>query len=91
MKARAWPGVLLAAFLVPGLAAADNIVVGLIAQVAAGEPYGTLLSQIVFGPAGLTQTSFPSTISVPNPFIHGYVVSPGAPPDDVNTITGIRF
>src|SRR6202046_971152 len=28
MKARAWPGVLLAAFLVPGLAAADNIVVG---------------------------------------------------------------
>jgi D-alanyl-D-alanine carboxypeptidase len=63
----------------------DNIVVGLIAQVAAGEPYGTLLSQVVFGPAGLTQTSFPSTIAVPNPFIHGYLVSPGAPPDDVST------
>src|SRR3984957_3406833 len=28
MKARAWPGVLLAVLLVPGLAAADNIVVG---------------------------------------------------------------
>ena len=62
----------------------DNIVVGLIAQVAAGEPYGTLLSQIVFGPAGLTQTSFPSTLALPNPFIHGYVVSPSAPPDAVS-------
>jgi D-alanyl-D-alanine carboxypeptidase len=64
----------------------DNIVIGLIAQVAAGEPYGTLLSQIVFRPAGLTQTSFPSTLSIPNPFIHGYVVSPDGPPDDVSML-----
>ncbi len=62
----------------------DNIVVGLIAQAATGEPYGMLLSQIVFGPAGLTQTSFPSTIALPNPFIHGYVVSPSGPPNDVS-------
>lgn len=62
----------------------DNIVVGLIAEVAAGKPYPTLLADMVFGPAKLTQTSFPTTrISLPAPFIHGYI--PGAKPQDVTT------
>jgi D-alanyl-D-alanine carboxypeptidase len=64
----------------------DNIVVGLIAQAVSGTPYPTLLQDIVFGPAGLTQTSFPTRrISLPAPFIHGYVVEPGAKPQDVTT------
>jgi D-alanyl-D-alanine carboxypeptidase len=64
----------------------DNIVVGLVAEAITGSPYGTLLQDIVFGPAGLTQTTFPTRrLSLPAPFIHGYVVSPGEKPQDVTT------
>ena len=64
----------------------DNIVVGLIAEAVTGTPYRDLLQEIVFGPAGLTQTSFPERrIPLPRPFIHGYVVDPPAPPQDVTT------
>jgi D-alanyl-D-alanine carboxypeptidase len=63
----------------------DNIVVGLIAEAVTAESYGTLLQQIVFGPAQLRQTSFPTRIALPAPFIHGYVVAPGEAPQDVTT------
>ncbi len=64
----------------------DNIVVGLIAQRVSGQSYGQLLSSIVFRPAGLTQTTFPTLrISLPAPFLHGYQVEPGKPPEDVTT------
>ncbi len=64
----------------------DNIVVGLIAEAITGTPYGTLLQDIVFDPAGLSQTSFPTRrISLPRPFIHGYIVDPGQRPQDVTT------
>jgi D-alanyl-D-alanine carboxypeptidase len=63
----------------------DNIVVGLIAEAVTGTPYGTLLRRIVFGPAGLRQTSFPTRVALPRPFIHGYAVTPGSPPQDVST------
>jgi D-alanyl-D-alanine carboxypeptidase len=64
----------------------DNIVVGLIAEAVTGTPYGDLLQSIVFDPAGLTQTSFPTRrISLPRPFIHGYIVEPGQAPQDVTT------
>jgi D-alanyl-D-alanine carboxypeptidase len=64
----------------------DNIVVGLIAQRVSGQSYGQLLLRIVFRPAGLTQTTFPTLrISLPAPFIHGYQVEPGKPPRDVTT------
>jgi D-alanyl-D-alanine carboxypeptidase len=62
----------------------DNIVVGLIAETVSGTPYPTLLKNIVFGPANLTQTSFPThRISLPAPYIHGYVVDPHTDPNDV--------
>lgn len=65
----------------------DNIVVGLIAQAVTGTPYGRLLQDIVFRPAGLTQTTFPTRrITLPAPFIHGYVVGPGDRPQDVTTL-----
>ena len=64
----------------------DNIVVGLIAQRVSGQSYGQLLSRIIFQPAGLTQTTFPTLrISLPAPFLHGYQVRPGKPPQDVTT------
>jgi D-alanyl-D-alanine carboxypeptidase len=64
----------------------DNIVIGLIAQRITGKSFGQLLTQLVFRPAGLKQTTFPTrTISLPKPFIHGYDVEPGKPPQDVTT------
>ena len=64
----------------------DNIIVGLVARSVTGTPYPTLLKHIVFRPAGLTQTTFPTRrIALPGPFIHGYVVSPGKAPADVTS------
>jgi D-alanyl-D-alanine carboxypeptidase len=64
----------------------DNIVLGLIAQRVTGVSYDRLLATIVFQPAGLTQTTFPTRrTSLPAPFIHGYDVEPGKPPRDVTT------
>ena len=64
----------------------DNIVVGLIAQRVAGRSFGQLLSTIVFRPAGLRRTTFPARrISLPTPFMHGYDVEPGKPPQDLTT------
>lgn len=64
----------------------DNIVLGLIAERVTGESYGRLLSSIVFSPAGLSQTSFPTRrIALPAPFIHAYQLEPGKPPVDTTT------
>jgi len=64
----------------------DNIVIGLIAEAVTGRPYGKLLSQIVFGPARLWHTTFPTAVALPNPFIHGYIVAPGEKPQDVSML-----
>ncbi|MFI0844346.1 serine hydrolase domain-containing protein [Mesorhizobium sp. IMUNJ 23232] len=64
----------------------DNIVVGLISEAVTKKSYGALLQDIVFGPANLTHTSFPTTdISLPSPAIRGYVVEPGSEPNDVTS------
>lgn len=62
----------------------DNIVIGLIAERVTGRSYGSLLRSRVFGPLGLHQTSFPSVVRMPRPFLHGYVTEPGAKPKDVS-------
>jgi D-alanyl-D-alanine carboxypeptidase len=62
----------------------DNIVVGLIAERITSSSYRELLRDGVFEPLGLGHTSFPATVRVPRPFIHGYVVEPGQPPQDVS-------
>jgi len=64
----------------------DNIVVGLIVEALTGRPYGRELKRIVFGPAGLRQTTFPTRPKLPRPFIHGYIVAPGERPEDVSTL-----
>lgn len=63
----------------------DNIVVGLIVEAVTGRSYAKNLDAIVFGPAGLRQTSFPTKPALPKPFIHGYVTEVGEPPTDVST------
>jgi D-alanyl-D-alanine carboxypeptidase len=50
----------------------DNIVVGLMVEAVTQQTYANELQQIVFGPSKLTQTTLPSKIQMPLPFIHGY-------------------
>src|SRR5262249_5561070 len=50
----------------------DNIVIGLIVEAVTGRSYGDELKRIVFGPAGLGQTSFPIKPAMPKPYAHGY-------------------
>jgi len=64
----------------------DNIVIGLVAQAVTGRRYPDLLADVVFGPARLRETSFPTRrISLPTPFLHGYAVAPGEQDQDVTT------
>lgn len=62
----------------------DNIVVGLIAETVTGRSYASELRRVVFGPAKLRQTSFPSGTPLPQPYLHGYVTEAGEPPEDVS-------
>jgi D-alanyl-D-alanine carboxypeptidase len=50
----------------------DNIVVALMVEAATQATYENELQQIVLGPAQLTQTTLPTTVTMPTPFIHGY-------------------
>ena len=64
----------------------DNIVVGLIAEALTGTSFPDLLADSVFDPAGLRETSFPTRrISLPRPFLHGYVTAADEPAQDVTT------
>jgi D-alanyl-D-alanine carboxypeptidase len=64
----------------------DNIVIGLIVEAVTGHSYGEELQSIVFGPAGLTQTTFPTKVALPAPFIHGYIAATeDSAPQDVST------
>ncbi len=62
----------------------DNIVVGLMAEAATGVSYERLLARLVYRPLGLRSTSLPRTVRMPAPFMRGYEVAPGMPPEDVS-------
>ncbi len=62
----------------------DNIVVGLIAERVTGRSYRRLLRTRVLRPLGLRATSFPATVRLPRPFLHGYVTEAGSEPQDVS-------
>jgi D-alanyl-D-alanine carboxypeptidase len=65
----------------------DNIVAALIAEGVTRHTYERLLSRIVFRPARLRQTSFPThRVTLPRPFIHGYLTAPGEEDEDVTTL-----
>jgi D-alanyl-D-alanine carboxypeptidase len=51
----------------------DNIVVGLMVESATQQTYANELQQVVFGPTKLTQTTLPTKIKMPQPYIHGYL------------------
>jgi D-alanyl-D-alanine carboxypeptidase len=61
----------------------DNVIVGLMIQTATNADYSTVLSQTVFQPLGLSQTSLPSSATMPDPYVHGYVPDPPGAPLDV--------
>jgi D-alanyl-D-alanine carboxypeptidase len=63
----------------------DNIILALMAEAATATPYETLLATHVYAPLGMSDTSLPSASPLPEPFIHGYDVTPGAPPEDIST------
>jgi D-alanyl-D-alanine carboxypeptidase len=63
----------------------DNIVLGLLAEASTRTPFATLLSRLVLRPLHLTQTSLPDQVTLPQPFIHGYLFDePGQPPEDIS-------
>ena len=64
----------------------DNVLIGLIAEAVTGASYDEALERIVFGPARLRQTSLPTGLAIPQPFIHGYTVAPGKKPDDDSSV-----
>jgi len=64
----------------------DNVIVGLMAQAAAGRPYEALLRRLVYRPLNLHDTSLPRTVRMPKPFLHGYDVAPGEAPEDVSKV-----
>ncbi|MFD9242113.1 serine hydrolase domain-containing protein [Streptomyces sp. NPDC059556] len=66
----------------------DNIAVALMAEAATGQPYERLLAQLVYRPLGLRQTSLPQGYRLPRPYLHGYDVTPPAPPEDISEVLG---
>jgi len=63
----------------------DNIVVGLMVESATQQTYADELQRIVFGPSKLTQTSLPTQVAIPSPYIHGYIDEPEKEEQDVST------
>jgi D-alanyl-D-alanine carboxypeptidase len=62
----------------------DNIVVGLMVEAVTKQTYTQALQRIVLGPAKLTQTSLPTKVKIPTPFIHGYTDVPEQEEVDVS-------
>ncbi len=64
----------------------DNIAAGLIEEEASGLSYDQLLQRRVFGPLKMRDSSLPTTVKMPRPFLHGYDVEPGEKPEDVSEL-----
>ena len=64
----------------------DNIVVGLMAEKVTGVPYEKLIRRLIGRRIRITRTSMPRTIGMPTPFLHGYEIAPGKPPEDVSRV-----
>ncbi|MFG2772837.1 serine hydrolase domain-containing protein [Streptomyces sp. NPDC048350] len=64
----------------------DNIAVALMAEAVTGQRYERLLDQLVYRPLDLRQTSLPQGYRLPEPYLHGYDVTPPAPPEDISEV-----
>jgi D-alanyl-D-alanine carboxypeptidase len=62
----------------------DNVIVALMIEAVTNEDYSTVLTNDVLQPLGLTQTSLPSSATIPEPFLHGYDPDPPQMPEDVS-------
>jgi D-alanyl-D-alanine carboxypeptidase len=62
----------------------DNIAVGLMIESVTGQPYAAVLAEQVLEPLGLSDTSLPDGVEMPEPFIHGYAIQNGSAPEDVS-------
>jgi D-alanyl-D-alanine carboxypeptidase len=62
----------------------NYILLGLILEQVTGHAIATEITQRILDPLGLTQTSFPTSPAMPEPYAHGYAAErPGAPVRDV--------
>ena len=68
-----------------GYSDTDNIVVGLMIEAVTHESYEAALAREVTGPLDLAGTTLPDSPELTEPYIHGYAVNPGAPPEDIST------
>lgn len=64
----------------------DNIAVALMAEAVTGRPYEELLGRLVYHPLKLRGTSLPQGHRMPEPYMHGYDVTPPGPPEDVSEV-----
>ena len=64
----------------------DNVIVALMVAKATNGTYEAALTKEVLTPLGLTQTSLPSGIAMPGPYLHGYDLDPPAAPEDVSLL-----
>uniref|UniRef100_UPI0034DFC6C7 serine hydrolase domain-containing protein n=1 Tax=Streptomyces flavofungini TaxID=68200 RepID=UPI0034DFC6C7 len=64
----------------------DNIAVALMAEAATGRRYEHLLDRLVYRPWHLRGTSLPQGHRMPEPYLHGYDVTPPDPPEDVSEV-----
>jgi D-alanyl-D-alanine carboxypeptidase len=64
----------------------DNIAVALMAEAVTRTPYEQLLRELVDEPLGLRSTSLPQGYRMPEPYLHGYDVTPPPPPVDVSEV-----
>jgi D-alanyl-D-alanine carboxypeptidase len=60
----------------------DNVAVGLMVQRLTGHPYARALHRLVSKPLHLERTTLPDGAGLSRPYIHGYSVVPGQPPED---------
>lgn len=62
----------------------DNLVIGLMAEKVTGTSYEKLLGRLIGRRIRMTRTTMPRTIRMPTPFLHGYAIEKGKPPQDVS-------
>lgn len=71
----------------------DNVAVGLMVQEVTDKRYARVMVRQVNQPLGLAETSLPTGPRLPKPFIHGYQLEVGSPPEDVSQVlaAGLSF
>lgn len=64
----------------------DNVVIALMVEAVTGRSYRRGMQREIFSPLGLRQTSLPTTVALPSPFIHGYDLSNPNEPEDISEV-----